>query len=83
MPYFVYILYSDKNKKFYIGSCEDLSIRLTQHNSGRNKSTHSGIPWHLKYFENYETRKLAVKREMEIKKKKSRQYIESLIQKII
>jgi putative endonuclease len=79
LPYYLYILYSSKNNKFYIGSCEDLSNRLTQHNSGRNKSTLSGIPWELKYMEKYETRKLAVSREFEIKNKKSRIYIERLI----
>jgi putative endonuclease len=56
-----------------------MSIRLQQHNTGRNKSTHSGIPWELKYIENFESRCFAVTREMEIKKKKSRPYIEHLI----
>ncbi len=36
-------------------------------------------PWKLVYTENYENRSMAVGREMELKKKKSRIYIENLI----
>ena len=80
MSFYVYILYSVRLNKYYIGSCEDVSIRLDeQHNAGRVISTKSGMPWILKYTEIFETRSAAVKREMEIKKKKSRKYLEWLI----
>ncbi|MCX6206019.1 MAG: GIY-YIG nuclease family protein [Bacteroidetes bacterium] len=79
MPFFVYILHPSKNDKYYIGSCEDITIRLTQHNSGRNKSTHSGMPWVLMHTEQFETRANAVTREMQIKKMKSKKYIEKLV----
>jgi putative endonuclease len=80
MSYYVYILYSASLEKYYTGSCEDLSIRLNnQHNRGRVISTKAGIPWILKYTEAFETRSEAVKRENQIKKKKSRTYIELLI----
>ncbi|MEI7627461.1 MAG: GIY-YIG nuclease family protein [Bacteroidota bacterium] len=79
MPFFVYILYSSKNDKYYIGSCEDITVRLSQHNTGRNKSTHSGMPWVLMYTEKFETRSYAVSRELQIKKMKSKKYIEKLV----
>lgn len=79
MPFFVYILHSSKNDKYYVGNCEDITIRLTQHNSGRNKSTHSGMPWVLMLTEQYENRSIAVTREMQIKKMKSKKYIEKLV----
>ena len=80
MSFYVYILYSVRLNKYYIGSCEDISIRLgQQHNAGRVISTKSGMPWILKYTEIFETRSGAVKREVEIKKKKSRKYVEWLI----
>jgi len=66
--YFVYILYSESSIKYYVGSCEDIAIRLGQHNSGRNKSTKHGIPWEIKYIEQFENRVSAYNREMEIKK---------------
>lgn len=79
MSFFVYILHSSKNYKYYVGSCEDITIRLNQHNSGRNKSTHSGIPWVLMYTEQFETRANAVRRELQIKKMKSKKYIDKLV----
>jgi putative endonuclease len=32
--YYVYILYSEKDGKFYIGSTPDLQNRITKHNNG-------------------------------------------------
>ena len=79
MSYYTYILKSEKNGKYYIGSSENPEVRLQQHNWKRTPSTKSGIPWQLVYTESYETRTEAVKREYEIKRKKSRKYIEYLI----
>ena len=80
--FFVYILYSASSDKYYIGCCGDLSIRINQHNSGRNISTKYGLPWIIKYTEQFETQIEALRREKEIKKKKSRKYIEWLISSI-
>ncbi len=38
--------------------------------------------WVVKYTESFETRAAAMKRELEIKKKKSRKYIERLISSV-
>ena len=77
--YHTYIIYSESRDTYYIGSSEDLDKRVLDHNSGRSKYTKSGKPWLLKYSEPFKTRSKAVKRELEIKKKKSRKYIEFLI----
>jgi putative endonuclease len=45
--YWVYILYSDNFKRFYIGQTNDLSKRLRRHNDGYEKSTSPFIPWRL------------------------------------
>ena len=79
MKYYVYIIQSKKNGKFYIGFMDDVERRITQHNSGRNKSTKSGVPWELKLKEEFDNRKSAMNREKQIKDKKSRKYIEWLI----
>jgi len=39
--YYVYVLLSLKDKKFYIGFTNDLKRRLKEHNSGNNISTKS------------------------------------------
>ena len=49
------------------------------HNAGYSKATKSGLPWELKYFEEYNDRSDAVKRESQLKKMKSREYILKLI----
>ena len=79
MTWFTYILYSQKLDKYYVGFTHDLSLRLQRHNSGWGKFTHAGIPWKLVYFEEFTTKSDAIKREREIKRKKSRKYIEKLI----
>ena len=79
MNFSVYIIYSASLDKYYTGSCQDFSIRLLQHNAGRNKSTKGGKPWVLKYEEKYGTNQEARIRESYIKKMKSRKYLEQLI----
>jgi putative endonuclease len=74
-----YILYSEKWNQYYVGSTQDLTVRLEQHNSGKNTSTRGGAPWLVKYEEHFSDISLARRRELEIKKKKSRKYIEWLI----
>ena len=68
--------------RFYIGSCENTEIRLQQHNMKRTPSTKSSVPWEIVYTEEFSTRSDAVKREYEIKRKKSRKYIEYLISSV-
>ena len=77
MPY-CYILFSEKINKFYVGACTDLDRRLYEHNIGHSKFTKTGMPWVIFYFEKFETLQEAKKRELEIKKKKSRIYIQNL-----
>ncbi len=79
MSYFLYIIYSAKLDKYYVGHTEDLSIRLIQHNKGISEFTSVAQDWVLAYSEAFESREVARKREMEIKKRKSRKYIEWLI----
>ena len=78
--YFIYILYSSKTDRYYIGSTDKIEARLKHHNSGSTPSTKAGAPdWVIKYTESLSDRRSALKRELEIKKKKSRKYIEWLV----
>ncbi|SMD41857.1 putative endonuclease [Aquiflexum balticum DSM 16537] len=78
--YFVYIIYSPKINQFYIGSTNDLEARLRHHNSGATPSTKKGAPeWTIRYIEDFQTKSDALKREIQIKRKKSRKYIDFLI----
>ncbi len=77
--WYTYILYSPSINKFYTGYSENLNQRIERHNSGRGKYSSRGIPWQLVYFEEFTTKSEAIKREQEIKRKKSRKYIEELV----
>ena len=52
---------------------------MSKHFDGMSKYTASKRPLRLIYFEVFRTRTEALKREKEIKKMKSRKYIESLV----
>ncbi|WP_396127657.1 GIY-YIG nuclease family protein [Algoriphagus halophytocola] len=75
----LYILFSNRLNKYYVGACTDLERRLREHNIGHSKFTATGIPWRVVYTETFDDLKSAKRRESYIKRMKSRQYIESLI----
>ncbi len=77
--FYTYIIKSIKFDSFYTGHSQDLNERLLKHNGSYSKSTKAKAPWKLVYFEEFETRSRAAKREIEIKNKKSRKYIEELL----
>ncbi|MBK6285763.1 MAG: GIY-YIG nuclease family protein [Draconibacterium sp.] len=79
--YFCYILFSSKLDKYYIGSTGNLEGRLQRHNTSNTGFTSTGKPWEIKYFETFETKSGAMKRELELKKWKNRILIEELIKK--
>jgi putative endonuclease len=66
--HYVYVLRSQSDfDTYYVGSSSDLRRRLAQHNAGQNISTKSHAPWRLIYYEAYEDRLLALKREKQLK----------------
>ena len=79
MKHFVYILRSQKDASYYIGHTQDLDSRVERHNQGRVKYTKGKRPWELVYFEKYPDRSSAMAREAEIKKRKSKEFIASLV----
>jgi putative endonuclease len=78
--YNVYILWSLSRQTYYVGCTDNLERRLQEHNTGRSAFTRRGIPWSLRYFEQFETKERALHREREIKNRKSKKYIERLIE---
>jgi putative endonuclease len=69
--YFIYIIKSIIINRYYIGSTEKLDRRLSDHNSGKVKSTKAYKPWQLVYTERFDTKSEAIKRERQIKSYKS------------
>ena len=78
--YFIYILYSISANKYYVGHTDNIERRLFEHNNGMTRFTSNiASDWIIMYTETFESRTLAAKREREIKARKSRVYIQSLI----
>lgn len=65
--FYVYILKSKKDNKFYIGSTNDLQRRLNEHNMGLIFSTKARIPFEIVYYEAYKSERDARKREHNLK----------------
>ena len=79
MPHYVYILQSEKDKKYYIGETSDAAARLLFHNTGKQRSTRNRIPFIIILVEQFETRHEALKREKQIKSWKGGNAFKALI----
>ena len=79
MSYFVYILQSCKDNKYYIGVTADVEARLKFHNDGLQRSTKNRVPFMLIQFEPYETKEEALKREKQIKSWKGGEAFKKLL----
>ena len=76
----VYVLYSNKFDKIYIGYTSDLPNRLHSHNKLANKGwTIKYRPWDLIYKEEFIDKASAMKRERELKSHKGRVFIRKLL----
>lgn len=79
MKFYLYILYSSKLDRYYVGSTRDIKVRLERHLQSHGGFTSKAKDWELRYSEAFTTRLEAVQRELAIKKWKSRKLIEKLI----
>lgn len=71
--YYVYILVSQKNRDIYIGYSTDLRKRLRDHNSGFVDATKVNRPWDLIYYEAYQAKLDATKRERQLKNHRAKE----------
>jgi putative endonuclease len=79
--YFIYILYSEKSDKYYVGHTDDVNQRLEIHNnSDRITYTSKHRPWKIMaVYECGTDRGDALKIERFIKRQKNRKLIQKLI----
>ena len=81
--HFVYIIYSPKLDKFYVGETSDLGRRLAWHNSGEFTGSYSKIASDWELFWSIQCNNILTGRKIEthIKKMKSRVYYRNLKQR--
>lgn len=66
--YFVYIIKSDLDSRFYYGSTDqDVLDRLKDHNAGKSQYTSKYRPWKLVWFAGFHSREKAEEFEQYLK----------------
>ena len=79
MWYYVYIIQSLKDGKYYIGSSSNVVERLNYHNAGLQRSTRNRTPFILVYTEEVENKEAALIREKQIKSYKGGEGFKKLL----
>lgn len=74
--YYTYIIESITNQRWYIGHTNDIDRRLSEHNSGQNKSTKGKGPWKLIFLRSFNNNLDANKFELKFKKLRNKKFIE-------
>ncbi len=78
--FYVYILYSDKFDKYYIGQTNDIERRFFEHNNKETNSfTSKYRPWRLVTSLEFSSRSIAMKAEKYLKNK-HRDFLNRVIQ---
>ena len=77
--FYVYILYSAKCDRYYIGFTGDIDARLERHNAGYVRATRNCRPYIFCKSKSFATSSEARAEELRLKKQKSRVYLEELI----
>lgn len=75
--YYVYVLQSLKDDKFYTGDTKGLKRRFEEHCNGRVESTKNRIPLKLIYFEGCLSQKDATHREKYLKTFHGKMFIQN------
>ena len=77
--YYVYVLQSELDMKFYTGFTKNLEKRMEEHNSGISRATKGRLPLKLVYYEFCLNLKDAMKRERYLKTTWGKRYIKNRI----
>jgi putative endonuclease len=78
--YTVYVLYSERYNKIYVGFTSDLEKRFLSHNElGIKGWTKNFRPWKIIHSEIFETKVEAMNREKQLKSSKGRETIREII----
>ena len=73
--FYVYVLQSHKDKKFYTGYTKNLKLRFDDHNKGKVNSTRARLPFILIYYEACLNQQDATHRERYLKTYHGKKFI--------
>lgn len=80
--YYVYILFSKKDNKLYIGSTGNLKQRICQHKRGLVDATKYRLPVKMIYCEIFISKKDSLREERFLKSGKGRERLKELLKNI-
>ena len=80
---YVYVLYSKRDRKFYVGSTADLRRRMAEHTCGNVPSTKSRRPLVLVCYEAYVESSDALRRERYLKSSDGRKELRIRLRKVL
>lgn len=84
MPkYYVYVLRSLVDRRFYVGLTSDLAARLQAHNAGLVSSTKLRVPLELVYWEGCLNRSDAAQREKYLKTAWGKRYLKARLRRYL
>ena len=81
--YYVYILFSEKDKLLYTGFSQDLKVRFEKHCNGFVKATKHRRPLKLIYYESYSNELDARRREIFLKGGKGKSELKIQLQEVL
>ena len=71
----VYLLFSEKTNKYYIGKTNNINRRFMEHALGEETYTRTGRPWKLMSTINCPNGSEAAKLENKLKKSRNKKYV--------
>jgi len=77
--FYIYVLWSEKLRKRYVGYTSDISKRMHEHNNGNSKFTKGGVPWKLVHREEFSSKTEAIKREIFLKSGIGRKWLDETV----
>ncbi|MDD9952336.1 MAG: GIY-YIG nuclease family protein [Zetaproteobacteria bacterium] len=83
MFYYVYLLRSEKDGKFYTGCTGDIRKRLAKHQSGAVHSTKGRGPFALLYYEACRDQNDAYRREKYLKTGMGKRYLNNRLKRFL
>ena len=73
--FFVYVISSKIRSYIYVGLTQNVDVRVSQHNHGKEKTTKPYQPFDLILVEHYSTRAEARKREKQLKSGSGKEWL--------
>jgi len=83
LMYYTYVIQSQRSKRWYTGSTNDLRKRLNQHNTGKSTWTKNGTPWKLIYYKACLDEQDARSREKYLKTGMGKRYIKNRLKRFL